>query len=250
MSNTTALATRQQLNPTIWDTIQAVAPVMKDSRLFGVSTEAQAAAIMAKGFELGLTLTASFEFITVIQGKPTLAPRGALALVQQSGLLEAMKIEETKDAKGAPAACTVYMKRKGGFEYTASFSMEDAKRAGLVKSGGAWESYPANMLRWRAVGYAIDMVFPDVVGGMKRADEFGAAVDTSGNVIDGEWKAAPTMTMTQQQPDGDEEITQPPAITLQELVAEYGPEAVMGANGGRIPGTQDEIDLVAAALGA
>lgn len=228
----------------------AVAPVMKDSRLFGVSTEAQAAAIMSKGFELGLTLTASFEFITVIQGKPTLSPRGALALVQQSGLLESMKIEETKDAKGAPAACTVYMKRKGGFEYTAGFSMEDAQRAGLVKQGGAWEMYPANMLRWRAVGYAIDMVFPDVVGGMKRADEFGAAVDTSGNVIDGEWKASPTVTMTQQQPDTTGEITQPPAITLQELVAEYGPEAVMQANGGRIPGTQDEIDLVAAALGA
>lgn len=250
MSNTTALATRQQLNPSIWDTIQAVAPVMKDSRLFGVSTEAQAAAIMAKGFELGLTLTASFEFITVIQGKPTLSPRGALALVQQSGLLESMKIEETKDAKGAPAACTVYMKRKGGFEYTAGFSMDDAKRAGLVKSGGAWEMYPANMLRWRAVGYAIDMVFPDVVGGMKRADEFGATVDTSGNVIDGEWKAAPTTTMTQQQPDAPEDMPPPPAITLQELVGQYGPEAVMQANGGRIPGTQDEIDLVAAALGA
>lgn len=247
MSSTTALATRQQLNPSIWETIQAVAPVMKDSRLFGVSTEAQAAAIMAKGFELGLTLTASFEFITVIQGKPTLSPRGALALVQQSGLLESMKIEETKDAKGAPAACTVYMKRRGGFEYTASFSMADAQRADLVKKGSAWETYPSNMLRWRSVGYAIDMVFPDVVGGMKRSDEFGVAVDTSGNVIDGEWKTAPTMTMVQQQPG---ESTQPPVITLQELVGQYGPEAVMQANGGRIPGTQDEIDLVAAALGA
>ena len=204
---------------------------------------------MAKGFELGLTLTASFEFITVIQGKPTLSPRGALALVQQSGLLESMKIEETKDANnGGPYACTVYMKRKGGFEYTASFSMEDAKRAGLVKSGGAWEAYPSNMLRWRAVGYAIDMVFPDVVGGMKRADEFGATVDTSGNVIDGEWKAASTTTMTQQQPDAPE-MQAPPTITLQDLVSEYGPEAVMGANGGRIPATQDEIDLVAAILG-
>lgn len=243
---TTALAKRE-LTPSIWEVVQAIAPTMKDSRLFGVSTEAQAAAIMLRGYELGFSFTTSFEFITVIQGKPTLSPRGALALVQQSGLLESMKIEETKDAKGAPAACTVYMKRRGGFEYTASFSMEDAKRAGLVKSGGAWEAYPSNMLRWRAVGYAIDMVFPDVVGGMKRADEFGAVVDTSGNVIDGEWKTAPTMTMVQQQPG---ESTQPPVITLQELVGQYGPEAVMQANGGRIPGTQDEIDLVAAALGA
>ena len=82
---TTALAVRkQELNFDIWQTITAVAPVMKDSRLFGVTTAEQAMAIMAKGYEMGLTLTASFEFITVIQGKPTLTPRGALALVQQS----------------------------------------------------------------------------------------------------------------------------------------------------------------------
>ena len=66
---TTALAVRkQELNGDIWQTITAVAPVMKDSRLFGVTTAEQAMAIMAKGYEMGLTLTASFEFITVIQG--------------------------------------------------------------------------------------------------------------------------------------------------------------------------------------
>ena len=237
----TAMVVRQQqLNPTIWTTITAVAPVMKDSRLFGVTTEAQAAAIMAKGFEMGLTLTASFEFITVIQGKPTLSPRGALALVQQSGLLEGMKIEDMKDASGAPSFCRVWMKRRGGFEYTTEFGMADAKRAGLVKPGGAWESFPANMLRWRAIGYAIDIVFPDVTGGMKRADEFGAAVDNAGNVIEGTWTTvapAPQPVVTTQQ-----------APTLEELVAQYGPEAVMQANNGRIPGTQEELWRVAEVL--
>jgi hypothetical protein len=195
---------------------------------------------MAKGFEMGLTLTASFEFITVIQGKPTLSPRGALALVQQSGLLEGMKIEDMKDAGGAPSFCRVWMKRRGGFEYTTEFSMADAKRAGLVKPGSAWESFPANMLRWRAIGYAIDIVFPDVTGGMKRADEFGAAVDNAGNVIEVDWTVAPApqpVTTTQQA-----------APTLEELVSQYGPEAVMQANDGRIPATQDELWKVGALL--
>ena len=241
----TALATRQQLNPTIWETITAVAPVMKDSRLFGVSTEAQAAAIMSKGYELGLTLTASFEFITVIQGKPTLSPRGALALVQQSGLLAAMKIEDLKDDKGQPSACRVSMKRAGGFEYMAEFTMEDAKRAGLVKPDSAWQSYPANMLRWRAMGYAIDVVFPDVTGGMKRADEFGANLDTGGNVVDGQWSAVPTPTMTALQP-----AAAAPTVTLQQLVDQFGAEAIMAANGGQIPSSQEQLDAVAQALGA
>lgn len=196
---------------------------------------------MAKGYELGLGLTSSFEFITVIQGKPTLAPRGALALVQQSGLLEGLKIEDMKDKAGNPDFCRVWMKRRGGFEYTAEFSMADAKRAGLVKSGSAWETFPANMLRWRAVGYCIDIVFPDVIGGMKRADEFGANIDMAGNVVDGEWK---TVTSTTQ--PAPAVVDAPP--TLQELVAQYGPEAVMQANDGKIPSTEEELWKVGALL--
>lgn len=247
MNETTALATRQQLNPTIWQTITAVAPVMKDSRLFGVATEAQAAAIMAKGYELGLTLTAAFEFITVIQNKPTLTPRGALALVQQSGLLAGLKVEDLKDATGEPLACRVWMKRTGGFEYTAEFSMADAKRADLVKAGSSWQTYPANMMRWRAMGFCIDVVFPDVIGGMKRADEFGADVDTSGNVVDAVWTpvtASPAAGVINTPPATVE--AQP--LTLQDLVQQFGPEAVMAANGGLIPSTQVELEAVAVAL--
>ena len=242
---TTALATRQQLNPTIWETIMAVAPIMKDSRLFGVSTEAQAAAIMAKGFELGLTLTASFEFIAVIENKPTLSPRGALALILNSPELASLDIKDEVDDKGVPSACVVTMKRRNGFGYTARFSMDDARRAGLVKAGSGWEKYPANMLRARASGYCADVVFPDVLGGLKRADEFGADLDAAGNVVDGQWSTVPTPTMTALQP-----AAAAPTITLQQLVDQFGAEAIMAANGGQIPSTQEQLDDVAQALGA
>jgi len=236
---TTALATRQQLNPTIWETIMAVAPIMKDSRLFGVSTEAQAAAIMSKGYELGLTLTASFEFIVVIENKPTLNPRGALALILASPECAGVEI------KDSPDACEVTMKRKNGFAYTARWTLDDAKKAGLVKPGSGWEKYPSNMLRWRTVGYCADVVFPDVLGGLKRADEFGAELDIAGNVVDGQWSAVPTPTMTVLQP-----AAAPAPITLQQLVDQFGAEAIMAANNGQIPATQDELDDVALALGA
>ena len=246
----TALATRQQLNPTIWETIMAVAPIMKDSRLFGVSTEAQAAAIMAKGFELGLTLTASFEFIAVIENKPTLSPRGALALILNSPELASLDIKDEVDDKGVPSACVVTMKRRNGFGYTARFSMDDARRAGLVKAGSGWEKYPANMLRARASGYCADVVFPDVLGGLKRADEFGADLDAAGNVVDGQWSTVPTPTMTALQPETAAVVVTPAAITLQQLVDRFGAEAIMAANDGRIPATQNELDDVALALGA
>ena len=243
MSNT-ALAVRE-LTPNVIDMALRLAPTFKESRLFGVATDAQAATICLKGYELGLSLTASFELIHVIDSKPAISPRGALALILNSPLLENLEIKDENDDKGAPWACTVTMKRKNGFSYTARFTMDDAKRAGLIKAGSGWEKYPANMLRARAIGYCADVVFPDVLGGLKRADEFGANLDTAGNVVDGQWSAVPTPTMTALQP-----AAAAPTVTLQQLVDQFGAEAIMAANGGQIPSTQEQLDDVAQALGA
>jgi hypothetical protein len=228
---------KHELTPTIWNMIQEIAPFAKDSRLFGVATAPQAVMVMAKGHELGLPLTTSFEYIHIISDKPTLSPRGALALIMQSGQCESLKIEEFNDDKGNPFSCKVTMKRKGGIEYTTTFTMQDAARADLVKPGGGWAKYPASMLKWRAIGYAADVVFPDVIGGMKRADEFGAAISPDGEVI------ATTWTVQQDQPKA-----QPTQITLQDLINAHGAEKVLTANDGKIPGTTEEVQVVAAKL--
>jgi hypothetical protein len=224
--------------------IDKIAPTMHRSRLFGVTAPEQAAAIMLKGYELGLGLAASFECIQVVQGKPTLSPRGALALIHRSGELAGMKITESPDA------CTVWMKRKNGFEYELTFTMDDAKRTGQVKTGSAWETYPANMLRWRAVGFVADVVFPDIIGGMKRADEFGATVDASGNVMEGSWADVSSVSVapppTEPEPTPASVVS---AISLDELVQQYGAEAVMVAADGRIPATVEEVQKVAEKLG-
>lgn len=231
--NGTGLTIRHApLTPSVWSMIQAIAPVIHKSRLFGAGSPEQAATIMLKGFELGLPLAASFEFIHVVQGKPTLNPRGALALIQRSGELEAIEITD------APDSCTVHMKRTNGFDYTLTFTMEDAKRTGQVKAGSAWDAYPANMLRWRAIGFCADVVFPDVIGGLRRADELGALIDASGEFVEGEW--APVTLPAESAP----------ALTLDGLVNQYGADAVMAAAGGQIPQTHDELAAVAALLAA
>jgi hypothetical protein len=232
-----------------------VAPAMHLSRLFGVTSKEAAAAIMLKGYELGFGLGASFEFIPVIEGKPTLSPRGALAKVLDSGLLEDMKIEDTTEA------CTVWMKRKNGPEYKLTWTMEDARRADLVTEAGTlkadgtkrgkgnWEKYPGNMLKWRAIGFVIDVLFSDVCGGMKRADEFGADLDMSGNVVD-------TTFTVQTEPavpfkgSAVDYVQQKHAATLDDLVSKYGAEAVVVANEGRIPATDEEVAAVAKVLEA
>jgi hypothetical protein len=39
-----------------------------------------------------------------------------------------------------------------------------------------------------------------------------------------------------------------PAVTLDGLMAQYGVDAIMAANGGQIPGTQAELELLAGLL--
>lgn len=242
-----ALTIYRPLTPTTWQMIQSVAPAMHQARLFGVSSPEQAMAIMLKGYELGLGLAASFEFIQVVQGRPTISPRGALAMIMQSPLCAGVTIEDIADDQGNPVACRVWMKRANGFEYTATWTLEDAKRAGIIKKEGAWETYPANMLRWRAVGYCADVVFPDLIGGLKRADEFGADLTIQGDVIEGSWRDAPAPAKAAPV-KSPAVIVEPAGVTLPELVARFGAEKIMAANGGAIPGTDEEIAKVAEVL--
>lgn len=172
------LARLRDVTPGIWELIQSLAPTIHSSRLFKTAGPEQAAAIMLKGYELGLSMTAAFEFVHNIQGTTSISPRGALALIHQSPLCAGIKIED------APGACTVTMKRTNGFEYTISYTIEEAREAGLIKEGGAWQLYPSNMLRWRAIGFCADVVFPDVLAGLKTADQFGASISADGNVIE------------------------------------------------------------------
>ena len=231
-----------------WQVIQSVAPVAQASRMFSVTQE-QAAIVMLKGHELGLGLASAFEFIHVIDAKPSISPKGALALIHRSGELAGLKIEDLADDKGNPAACHVWMKRKNGFEYTTTFTMADAERADIVKAKSGWSKYPANMLRWRAVGYCADIVFPDVVGGLYRPDELGSDTDADGEPV--QWKvieavkAAPTVTTPA--PVQATEMPTPAAaeLTIQDILnAGYSAEQIMVANEGRIPATSEDCQRV------
>ncbi|MEN6301728.1 MAG: hypothetical protein ABFD96_03345 [Armatimonadia bacterium] len=249
MNETKAIANyqRPQLTPSVWQMIQSVAPVMHRARLFGVTSPEQATAVLLKGYELGLGLAASFEYIHIIDGKPGLSPRGALALILSSPIYGGMKITEEV------GKCTVWMKRAdNGFEHTVTWTIQDARKAGVVKPDSGWEKYEPNMLRWRTIGFCADVVFPDVTGGMKRADEYGADLTPDGDVIEGSWSVAverPTAASTASAPSVEAVSPTLTPLTLNDLVNRYGAEAIMGANEGRIPGTDDELQAVAVKLG-
>jgi hypothetical protein len=119
-------------------------------------------------------------------------------------------------------------------EYSVTYTMDDARRAGLVKPNSGWEKYPANMLKWRAIGFWIDTVLPDVQGGMKRADELGAMVNDKGDIIEG--------SVTSYVEPERVKVTAP---TIEELTNKFGVNAVEGAIdglfNGTLPSTEDDM---------
>ncbi len=249
MNNTSLVPLgHRELTPNIWQMINEMAPVMHQSRLFGVASKEAAAAIMLKGYELGLSITASFEFVQVVEGKPSLSPRGALALLHNSP--EITKLEVTRlESNGAFVGYACRMERCNGFSYMARYTMEDAQRAGLLKPQSGWAKYPENMCMWRAIGFCADVVAPDITAGMtalmKMPEQYGVAVSQEGEIIDMTLQAPEPAPASTEQPK--------PAVTLkpwtlEDMLAQWTAEQIIVANDGKIPGTTEECNAVAAKL--
>lgn len=144
--------------------IQLMAPAFHQCRWYGISSEQQAVALMIKAATLGIPPASAFDFFDIVEGRPALKPIGALALIHASGLVD-IKIDDSKWD-----VCIVTMRRRDtGYQHTVTYSIEDAKRSGLVKQdkpNSAWSRFVKDMVRNRALGRCSKIVAPDVLGGM------------------------------------------------------------------------------------
>ena len=112
--------------------------------------------------EVGLAPLAAMQNMAVINGKPSLYGDGMMALI--TGHPEYVSHKEWRE--GDEAFCTIVRMRFGEkVETTRSFSLADAKLAGLT-SKGSWRSYPKRMLQMRARGFAARDAFPDALSGV------------------------------------------------------------------------------------
>lgn len=139
------------------------------------------------GAELGLKPLQAVQNIAVINGRAALWGDAVIALVRSSPLCE--YITESDD--GHAAICKV--KRRGEAEEIRTFSMDDAKAAGLSGKQGPWTQYPKRMRQMRARAFALRDVFPDVLRGMPIAEEImdipaggSAQPDQTRNAIEGQ----------------------------------------------------------------
>jgi hypothetical protein len=146
------------------------------------------------GAEVGLPPMMALQRIYIQNGKPTMDVRGCLAVVQASGYLEEKR--EEWDAAGRKA--TVHVKRKGREPIARTFSEADAKGVSCKENGawitldqkGTYQSYPERMYTRRALGYALQDEFADILAGVTPWDVVIETVPDGGdqprNIIEGE----------------------------------------------------------------
>lgn len=148
----------------------------------GLDKPESAMVAIMHGMEIGLTPMMALQKIAVINGRPTLWGDGALGLVRGSGLCKYVKewTEGTGDAR--TAHCET--QRNGEPEpQRRSFSIGDAKKAGLWGKQGPWQQFPERMLQMRARAFTLRDTYADVLGGMYLAEELqGTEVDRGGHI--------------------------------------------------------------------
>jgi hypothetical protein len=148
----------------------------------GIQTPEAIFVAVEMGLEVGLPPMAALQNIAVINGRPALYGDTALGIVRGTGELE--EFDEWYEARGerlsnfptskdvpddVVAVCQI--KRRGYRAQRSTFSIADAKRAGLWGKQGPWTEYPQRMLKWRARSFGLRDQFSDALRGIANAEE-------------------------------------------------------------------------------
>lgn len=159
--------------------------------------------------DVGVALTTAIREFHVIDGKVTLSPKVKLAMVKQQGIGRVYPHQAPRQiitdagevviwlcpcghdgpANGDDAA-TWHAERNDepGILHSSTFTMAMAARVKArenrkditLAEKSTWRQYPQRMLSWRALGYLLDDVFPEVGTGLYNPDEMGAVTDEDG----------------------------------------------------------------------
>jgi hypothetical protein len=170
------------LQPAQWGMMREQAAMLVKSGMIptSIKTPEAAIAIMLKGRELGVPPMQAFAQISVINGKPALGAELMLARIR-----ERYPDADIQIKKRAADGCVIHARRRKSDEYVEfSFSVEDAKRAGVLNKD-SWAKYPKAMYYWRTVSDMARSLWPECLSGASHTpEELGAEVDEEGEVVD------------------------------------------------------------------
>lgn len=133
-----------------------------------IKTQEQVLAVIMAGAEIGMPPFQALQSFAVINGRVALWGDGMLGVVRKYGVT----IDERIDGERADAVAVCTVHRPDTKEnITRSFSVADAKTAGLWSKQGPWTQYPLRMLQMRARSWALRDGCADLLRGLKMAEE-------------------------------------------------------------------------------
>jgi hypothetical protein len=158
------------------------------------------AAIM-KGMEVGLAPMQALSAIAIVNGRPTIWGDALRALVLRAGHF----IDCDVTGEGMEAVATATLTRSSGQKVTRTFSMHDAKVAGLASKDGPWKQYPKRMLANRATAFAVRDGAADALMGMAVAEEVSDyGPDAARDVTPAPRRGGPRFAPQLPEPEDDE----------------------------------------------
>lgn len=169
------------------------------------------------GLEVGLSPLMALQRIAVINGRPSIWGDAAIGLVRASGFCEFVAEMITGEGDEMVAICRAKRKSEKDF-IERTFSVADAKKAGLWGKAGTWQQYPKRMLQMRARAFTLRDLFADVLGGLYITEELEGMEEerplkdvTPRPVIKGQRAELPPALPPRETPEASEEqITETP----------------------------------------
>lgn len=138
-----------------------------------VNTAAKAVAIILTGRELGIGPMQSLRSVSIINGKPVLAADLQLGLFHRAG-------GKSRFIELTPEKATIELTAPWlTAPHRETFTMEDAKRAGLTKNK-VWTDYPKALLRSRDITAALKSVGFLPCAGLYDPEELGGSPTIEG----------------------------------------------------------------------
>jgi len=149
--------------------LMSVGDMLARSGMFGVTNPAAGMVVALTCHQTGQTIFDFLRTYHIINGKPSMKADSMAAEFRKRG--GRYKIIDRTDEK-AVADFTFE-----GNTTQFAFTIEEARQAGLVKDGGNWAKYPANMLWWRMMSNALRVLCPELVAGVYTPEEIESAND-------------------------------------------------------------------------
>lgn len=151
--------------------VKECAQIMSGNKLFGMTKEELLPLMLLCQAE-GIHPAMAVRKYHVIMGRPSMKAEAMLSEFQKAG-------GRVKFLERSNTACRAEFSHPQGGSLEISYTIEDAKRAGLTtKSNSLWGKYPRQMLHARCVSEGIRSVYPAIVCGMYTPEEVRDFDDT------------------------------------------------------------------------